>query len=315
MLNTRIDELAAACDSGSMKVCVGNQREYFTEALLVQLKGAFSAADVDAIRRLIAEGHDALLAARRGKRAVADRGLTAAKSLLQLATSTGARRAAISFLSAQEAYFRYLDGDFRDAVTFLERAFCYDCMLEQGAGLPVLVMHRVQLLHNLMRIAHRRGLPQQALFLGCRSLDYLESCGGSALDRLPEPWCRQWPRHLSGVPVELLNQMHGQIAAEQIRACASLAASTDRSRIDDVLHEVKYGDKSQIALWVEVQIRWLKKEFEQGHEAMVELLCRGPCPSLPLWHSAAALVQQMLAEYDEAAVKQSRDEPRFQPSA
>lgn len=113
--------------------------------------------------------------------------------------------------SSYEAGVAYLDfrmGHFGQAYERLDRAMDADLELEQ-AGLPVMLMHRIQQGHNLARMDMHLGRRRAAVELAGVSLAYLEH----RIDSLP--YHHSWGlRVLRAVPRTLIRDMIIQIISE-----------------------------------------------------------------------------------------------------
>jgi hypothetical protein len=152
----------------------------------------------------------ALQAARHRDLAQASVLLREARSVCVIApTSLQCRVLCDSFQLAGEAYVEYCLGRLDEARDRLYDAMLADNILELEGGYDLLHLHRVQLVHNLVRIDARRGQQQEAVDLAWRLLAYLE--GNPAVLPGPAPWSAQT---ICRLPSDLVHNMFDQIVAE-----------------------------------------------------------------------------------------------------
>jgi hypothetical protein len=113
-----------------------------------------------------------------------------------------------STYEAGAAYLDFRQGDAATARERLDRAMDSDLELER-AGLPVMVMHRVQQGHNLARMEVRLGRREASLRLAGALLAYMER------RVVTLPYHREWGRRsLQAVPRSLIRAMIHQVIAE-----------------------------------------------------------------------------------------------------
>ncbi|MFH7029790.1 MAG: hypothetical protein ACHBN1_31625 [Heteroscytonema crispum UTEX LB 1556] len=115
----------------------------------------------------------------------------------------------VQFLEAAEAYLDYRRGDFDQAYARISKALAIDVVLEEEYGYEILHLHRIQLLHNLVRSDARRMQFASAIELACQLLGYLE--GTSEVLPLSGSWGSE---HIARQPSELVAAMFGQITDE-----------------------------------------------------------------------------------------------------
>ena len=114
-----------------------------------------------------------------------------------------------SFQLAAEAYLDYRHKQFSAARDRLFRALVIDANLEDRGGFDLLLLHRVQLLHNLIRIYARQGRAQEALDLSFRVLDYLDGSQENLSSLVP--WS---PEVIKGLPQDLVSASAEQVLYE-----------------------------------------------------------------------------------------------------
>jgi hypothetical protein len=277
-------------------VRAAERREWFDEILGAEVRLAFSKADIAWLNKARAKGYAALQLTRQAQFGAAKRTLAELGQAIELAPSRPTRLLAEAFAFAQEAYFLYAHGRHTEAIALLQQAFLNDLALEANPALRTLVMHRVQLLHNVMRVDIRRRSWRTAVRFGHALLSYLEQPGCGQLMRLPAPWDRMWPDTLAAFPAEFVAEMHGQIARDQIKAVSHL--STGDGRADEFLEDLTGRDgNTQVGLWMRAKAGLASGGFDDG--ALADLLARGPNPSLPIWREALMAVRSRLFALDD----------------
>jgi hypothetical protein len=151
-----------------------------------------------------------LLAARRGDWMVAEQTFGAARFLLELnQLSTEGSLLYQSFLEQAESYLDYRRGDFEQARNRIYHALAIDVTLEEEHEYDILLLHRIQLIHNLARIDARCMNFERAIELACQILSYLQG----KLEVLPIPGNWGYERVLRQ-PQELVGAMFAQVTSE-----------------------------------------------------------------------------------------------------
>lgn len=151
-----------------------------------------------------------LLAARRGQIAMADQSFGEARAILRSRKlSLESDLICRSFQAAAEAYLDYRRRAVDQARNRVHEALAIDVVLEGEYGYDILHLHRIQLVHNLMRIDAGCMHFEDAIDLGCRLLNYLE--GGPEILPGPGPW---GSTHIRSLPPEIVTAMFGQVTGE-----------------------------------------------------------------------------------------------------
>ncbi|MBW4428467.1 MAG: hypothetical protein KME50_29580 [Nostoc desertorum CM1-VF14] len=114
-----------------------------------------------------------------------------------------------SYLCQAEAYLDYRRGDFEQARSRTFEALAIDIALEEEHGYEPLVLHRIQLVHNLVRIDARCMHLERAIELACQILNYLDG----ELELLPIPGSWGYERVKRQSP-ELVAAMFAQVTNE-----------------------------------------------------------------------------------------------------
>lgn len=142
----------------------------------------------------------------------AQRAFAVARIPLQLAKlSTESSLLYESLLDQKEAYFHYCRGDFDQARKRTYEALANDLILEDQYGCDFLLIHRIQLVHNLARIDARCLDFNQAIKLTSQILSYL----AQESETLPIPglWDSERVKRQSPADVTaMFRQVTGEIA-------------------------------------------------------------------------------------------------------
>jgi hypothetical protein len=116
-----------------------------------------------------------------------------------------------SFLEQAEAYLNYRRGDFDQARNRTFEALAIDMVLEEEYGYEILLLHRIQLVHNLVRINARCICFDHAIELACKILSYLE--GASEVLPIPGSWgCERVARQSPELVAAMFAQVTGEVA-------------------------------------------------------------------------------------------------------
>lgn len=272
-------------------------RDLFNERLTEIVMARLGECDRQALISIQNEGSKGLNAARSRKEELAQHHFMAAQQLLEtLPICSVAYLCAESFVCAQKAYFIYTQNQYKDAITLIERSFSNDTLLELQYDLDILLMHRVQLINNLMRIEARRNNWQEALALGTALLRYLEDPRDRAVRSLAPPWDRGWSDNLGFIPTELVRATHAQIAREEVQVFhrAEAACKSALEPLGALSSLSPPEAATQIESWMNFQITRLDPGRGDYLSAASSVLRRGSMPSEPLWWSVANDVTRML---------------------
>jgi hypothetical protein len=270
-------------------------RDLFNERLTVLVTAHLGDHDRQALIQIQREGSQGLLAARlRAADAARNHFETGERLLAALPMNHEAQLCAESFFCAQKAYFAYTENRYQDSTALIRRAFENDMILEMRYGLEILLMHRVQLVNNLMRIEARRGNWREALVLGGLLLQYLEDPEDRAVRKLPKPWNQEWRGDLESIPAELLGAMHAQIAGEEVQIFRRVQSAL--RTVDDIagIFDCSSPARTQIGRWRDFQIIRVDPGRGDFVSAASALLRNGCVPSEPLWRSVATDVISLL---------------------
>jgi len=231
-----------------------------------------------------------LLAARKGD-------LTAAESFLRgaelfLHTKQLSRESFLlgdSFFEAASAYFDYRRKDFDAAITCVHKALSNDLILEGEYGYAILHLHRIQLVHNLMRIDIRRAFIKEALNTGFFLLDYME--GKSATLSALTFWDSSC---LIALPSELVNTMFLQITMEIALALAGNEALSTQVLFAGAQSHTQPGVADSCLLspqshaWLKAKQALIADDLEGFFEEAAKSLSDGPGNASWLWYAFVA---------------------------
>ncbi|BDA83872.1 hypothetical protein Sa4125_14140 [Aureimonas sp. SA4125] len=274
----QVISLARACEIGSTARVRVSQRDWFDEMLSAELYRLLPGPTIEALSVARSLSRSALLRARGGELTRATADLDCASRCIERIDAEPARRLGAAFADATRAYLCYREGHLDDALSCLKTAYLDDLHVER-CGVGVLLMHRVQLINNMIRIETRRGAREIASGIGARVLTYLERPDPAVMLKLGDPWSEGWRPCLSDIPKPLICQMHGQIASEHV-----LVGGAAQTAIDGPAPDI------QVALWATVDLGLRNRMLHEVADDAARLLSRGARPSLPLWRDVATRI-------------------------
>ncbi len=175
------------------------------------------------LRRYDNAREQGLLAARRGQVAIAQQLFTEAQTPLFMDTlSRESKLLHQVFLEQAVAYLDYSKQDFEQVYHRTHQALGIDVILEEEYGYEILLINRIQLMHNLVRTeARRQNL--EAIPLAFQLLAYLSR----QIETLPTP--HPWGSlRVARQPSELVAAMFAQVMSE----VALIMTPSDRTLID-----------------------------------------------------------------------------------
>jgi hypothetical protein len=293
-----LEEIVSACRGSHRSGAAEPYREWFDELLAAHTRLRLDDRERGSLGAIEVEGRSGLIRARAGRHPDAEDHFRRAQRLLEiLPLGDEARALGESMLGAQRAYCYYRLGDDARARSLLERSFALDVLLDEQHGYHVLHMHRIQLVHNMIRIDARRGRWRTALSVAHAVLAYLEAPTRTELRALPSPWCLGWSGAFAhALPGNLVRAMHAQIAEELAQMVAEVAAAgTPPEEISATLASVGAPPfNGQVDEWIEFQRARFDTDHRDPLAALLPLLRRGAEPSAPLWVSAAKAALALL---------------------
>jgi hypothetical protein len=182
----------------------------FNHNLQTLIESRFPLTDQLLMHRARNARYQALSATRRGQFITAERLFTEAHATIQLnKLSTEGMLLYKSFLIQAETYLDYCRGDFVRVYTRTFEALEIDVILEEEYGYKILLLHRIQLLHNLVRTDAQRMYFEQAVDLASHLLSYLK--GTVEVLPIQSLW---GSKRVACLPSELVAAMFAQITGE-----------------------------------------------------------------------------------------------------
>lgn len=164
---------------------------------------------------------EGLKAAREGKFLVARSAFDLARGCLRKIDTAEARLVGASSYLAAIAYLQYQQLKPGQARRLVERALAIDVRLESDFALEIMYAHRIQLVHNLVRVEARLGSARAAIDLGVTLLEQLE--GRINASPTSHPWDQGDHRKVDATQRRLLfNLVISDIALLQLQAGAHL---------------------------------------------------------------------------------------------
>lgn len=238
-----------------------------------------------------------LLATRRGDFVTAERVFAAARVLLQLnKLSPEGSLLYQSFLEQAEAYLNYRRGDFDQAHNRTSEALAIDMVLEDEYGYHILLIHRIQLVHNLARIDARCMYLERAIELACQILSYLEG----ALEVLPIPGTWGYERVLRQPP-ELVAAMFAQVTSELalILAGKNCQIGHDLFAVSSTNLQLQANSTChshpQAYAWLLIKQAFINNDITTFLDRASQFLAEGRADTSLLWY---ATVIDLIALYD-----------------
>lgn len=244
-------------------------RRLFYEELQYQgFLGLLSTQERWAYRRITKRSYEGLFAARSGK---TDEALAIFEEVwgeIDAMPMGPCRLMLVAFVQANWAYLEHRLGSVDRAHDRLDMALESDLSLEENFDLSLYQMHRLQLGHNLVRVAGRAGDLRESFDLAGRLIAFME---GTCRDL---PYHRNWyPDRLLSVSRSLIRSMILQVAGETIEFVVVCGEPKHWSVFTSALHLRANEDDLRFLdprLW-----RWLKAQEdreEQDVETFLEVL-------------------------------------------
>ncbi len=241
-----------------------------------------------------------LIAARRGDFVVAEQFFVAARALLELdKLSPDGTLLYKSFLEQAEAYLDCRRGDFDQARSRTFEALAIDMVLEEEYGYEVLFMHRIQLVHNLVRIDAWCMHLDSAIELAYQILSYLEG----SLEVLPIPGLWGYERVARQLP-ELVAAMFAQVTRE----VALILAGKKRQVVRDLFAVASiniqlqansdYHCHLQSHAWLLVKQAFASNDVATFLERASQFLSKGRADTPLLWYTIVIDLIALCDEFD-----------------
>ncbi|GAP94817.1 hypothetical protein [Leptolyngbya sp. NIES-2104] len=214
-----------------------------------------------------------------------------------------------SFLEQAEAYLDYRKGDFDQVYTRTLAALAIDVVLEKEYGYEMMHIHRIQLLHNLVRTEARRMRYDRAIELAAQLLAYLEG----TLKGLPFPGVWGFESVISQ-PEELVAATFAQIASE----IAVILAGKPHQFARELLAVVRHYIPAQLQKhhhghpraydWFLLKESFLENDIATFLERSSHFLAEGRTDTPLLWYATVADVVALCNDFDQPYAFRVRQE-------
>ena len=293
MLNSYRELLAITLENyrlGSRKpiqIKLGSSGDLFSEKLQSLIENRLPLKDQLLMRRANNARNEALIAARRGQLAMAERFFAEARAPLE--SHSLSREGALlhkSFLEQAEAYLDYRRGHFEQVIIRTFEALAIDVVLEEEYGYEILHLHRIQLLHNLVRTHVRCMCLNKAVELACQLLSYLEG----TLEVLPISSSWGFER-IARLPSELVGAMFVQITSEIALLLAGMSRQVARDLFAFAADKLQLQalcnshPKEQANVWFLVKQAFLNDDYTMFLERAANFLVLGHADTPLLWYA------------------------------
>ncbi|GAX44996.1 hypothetical protein NIES4075_60150 [Tolypothrix sp. NIES-4075] len=279
--------------------------DLFNEKLQSLVENRLPLKDQLLMRRAKNARNQALIATRRGQFAIASRLFAEARAPLEFdSLSVEGALLSKSFLEQAEAYLDYRCGDFDRVSTRTFEALAIDMILEEEYGYEILHLHRIQLLHNLVRTDIRCMCFDKAIELACQLLRYLEG----TLEVLPISGSWGFER-VARLPSELVAAMFVQITSEVALMLAGInrqvardlfAFAADKLQLQALSNSYP---KEQANVWFVVKQAFVDHDYTMFLERAANFLVLGRADTPLLWY---ATVVDLFTLCDSLALPDSK---------
>lgn len=261
--------------------------DIFSETLQTLKSRNLPLCDQLLLRRYDNAREQGLLAARHGQLAVAQHLFEEARIPLEMGKiSNEGKLLHQSFLEQSEAYLDYRQNNFEQVYDRTDAALGLDVVLESEYGYDILLMHRIQLLHNLVRTEARRMNFEKAIILASELLNYLN--GNLESLPTPHPWGFE---SLTHQPQELVCAMFAQIASE----VALILAAQSRNKVHHLFKIVaeymhlsannRHFCHPRAHSWFLVKLAIAQNNIDSFLQRAANFLAEGVADTPLLWYS------------------------------
>lgn len=201
--------------------------------------------------------------------------------------SEPARNFSISMLAAAEAYLLFRLRAFDKALELVHESMDADLKLEDELGLHYLQLHRVQSIHNVVRIDWRRGRSHDAFALAGEILAYLE-----AAESLQLSVHRDWSsRKLRTAPIRLRRSMLIQVVNEvalQLVECQGLDSWTPFYESTRATSRDSMSLHPRVGQWLHLRNEFCRGNLDEYFRLLPDFLYAGPQDISALWFLSLA---------------------------
>lgn len=306
-LNTYSDLLEAALKSyrigctKPIQFVLKQYGDFFTHGLYLRMMCRLSQEEHSIIQQAASIRETAVMAIRCGEFGRAEQLFAETRALLESnLLSPEASLLHQSFLEQAEAYLDYRKGDFDQVYNRTSVALAIDAVLEKEYGYEMMHIHRIQLLHNLVRTEARRMRYARAIELAAQLLAYLEG----ALESLPFPGVWGF-EYVVSQPKELLAATFAQIASEIAVILAGKPPQLARELLTVVKHYIpsqsqKYHHGHPRAYdWFLLKDSFLENNIATFLERSSHFLAEGRTDAPLLWYAAVVDVVALCNDFGE----------------
>jgi hypothetical protein len=276
--------------------------DFFTHRLYLLMNSRLPQEDQVIMQQVASARENAVMAVRRGEFVMAEHLFAKARTLLESnLLSLESSLLHQSFLEQAEAYLDYRKGDFDQVHARTSVALEIDAVLEEKYEYEIMHIHRIQLLHNLVRTEARRMRYHSAIELASQLLAYLEG----VIKVLPFPGFWDF-EHVVSQPKELLAATFAQIASEIAVILAGKSPKLARELLAVVRHHIppqlqEHGHGHPRAYdWFLLKKSFLENDIATFLEQASHFLAEG-CTDTPLlWYATVVDVVALCNDFDES---------------
>lgn len=275
--------------------------DFFTHRLYLLMESRLPQSEQVIMQQAANTRENALTAVRRGEFIMAEH--LFAKARIPLESNLLSPESSLlhrSFLEQAEAYLDYRKGNFEQVYARTSVALAIDAILEEKYEYQIMHIHRIQLLHNLVRTEARQMHYSQAIKLAAQLLAYLEG----VIKTLPFPgfWGFE---HVVSQPKELVAATFAQIASEIAVILAGKSPQLARELLAIVGHHIppqlqeNYHGHPRAYDWFLLKKSFLENDIATFLEQASHFLAEG-CTDTPLlWYAAVVDFVALCNDFDE----------------
>ncbi len=275
--------------------------DLFTHTLYMLMKSRLPQKDQIIMQQAAKARENAVIAARCGSLVTAEHLFVEARAPLESnSLSPESRLLHRSFLEQAEAYLDYRNSDFERVYTRTSVALAIDAVLEKEYGYEILHIHRIQLLHNLVRTEARRMCCDRAIELAAQLLAYLEG----VLEVLPFPgfWgseyvVRQPKEVVAATFAQITSEIAVILAGKNPQLASSLLAVV-RHHIQLQPHASHYGHPRAYT-WFLLKEAFVGNDIATFLERASHFLAEGRADTPLLWYATVVDLVALCNDFDE----------------
>ncbi|MGH3775073.1 MAG: hypothetical protein ACRDRR_04945 [Pseudonocardiaceae bacterium] len=279
-------------------------RPTFDDQLQALVAARCTRAELLHYSRFKHQRREGLKAARQGSFSAARLDLNLARGYLREIDTAEVRLVGASSYLAALAYLQYRQLKPAQARRLVERALAIDVRLENEFALGIMYGHRIQLVHNLVRVEARFGTVRGAIDLGVVLLEQLEG----RIDASPtsHPWDQDDHRKVDPTQRRLLfNLIISDIALLQLQAgpqVAEEASDIYQRHLANCSHEQRQLFADGHA-WLTLRANLKSCKIPESLNLASEYLERDARGAPILWYETAMSAALQLCNSDNAEVR------------